>query len=139
MTSSEAARKRSMTGMPEQAAAPGDTAGAQGPAPTAGTCLCKGDFGAQENFSRSSGGDAGSYELSRTTSRWERCRRQPWRGQAAPELGTEPPVGLSSSLSCPSGHCPAPQVPQRCQGGVSVKPEGTGITGLLLKQLQPVN
>lgn len=36
-----------MTGMPEQAAAPGNTARGQVPAPTAGTCLWKGDFGAQ--------------------------------------------------------------------------------------------
>lgn len=113
MTSSEAARKGRMTGMPEQAAAPGGSAGAQVPAPTAGTCLWNRDFGTQENFSRSSAGDAGNYELSRSKSWWDRSRRQPWRGQAAAELGS---VGLSSSLSCPTGHCPTPQVPQRLPG-----------------------
>lgn len=46
-----------MTAMPEQAQRR-EEAGAQVPAPTAGT----GDFGAQENFTGWSAGDAGSSE-----------------------------------------------------------------------------
>lgn len=68
----------------------------------------------------------------------------PGRGQTGSRiinLRSDPPTKGCSSLSCPIGLVlDISRVPQRTyQGGVSVKPEGTGITGLLLIQLHSVN
>lgn len=63
-------------------------------------------------------------------------------GRLAADLGSDPAVGLCSarhpSPCCPSERGSAAPVELR-QGGVSAKPEGTGITGLLLIQLPFVN
>lgn len=83
MTSSEAATRRGMTGMPEQAAAPGATAGAPAllppPAPAVG----------KETLEHSKTAPDRLEVMQGTRGRWERCRRQPRRGQAAADLCSE--------------------------------------------------